>query len=63
MRYDLKPLHCRPWLLQGLSPAAAGAFALTAIDPPERFRMVATQLLEPAASGGRRGSGSCGDPP
>ena len=20
MRYDLKPLHCRPWLLQGLSP-------------------------------------------
>ena len=20
MRYALKPLHCRPWLLQGLSP-------------------------------------------
>ena len=20
MRYTLKPLHCRPWLLQGLSP-------------------------------------------
>ena len=20
MRYVLKPLHCRPWLLQGLSP-------------------------------------------
>ena len=20
MRYSLKPLHCRPWLLQGLSP-------------------------------------------